>query len=93
MTCRPYLIGDIIAVTWGRGAISCKVIGKGVAETKNGKRIYFRETDVIWVLGKTGIWPKFVKFRGEETQDVVDTNTGAEGQPETEGICQTEDEN
>lgn len=91
MTCRPYLVGDIIAVTWGRGAISCKVIGKGVAETKNGKRIYFREKDVIWVLGKTGIWPKFVKFRGEETQD-VDTNTGAEGQSDTEGICQTEDE-
>jgi hypothetical protein len=83
VACRPYLIGDIIAVTWGRGAISCKVIGKGVAETKNGKKIYFKETDVIWVLGKTGIWPKFVKFRGEETQDVVDTNTGAEGQPET----------
>jgi hypothetical protein len=91
MTCRPYLVGDIIAVTWGKGAISCKVLEKGVAETKSGKKIYFREMDVIWVLGKTGIWPKFVKFRGEEPQN-VDTNTGAEGQPETEGVCQTENE-
>lgn len=68
---RQYDIGDIISITFGNRAVSCRVIEKGTVggtgQTKNGTMVTFKDEDVLWKLGKNGKWPSFVHraFRGE----------------------------
>lgn len=63
---KKYKVGDIVAVRRldkPDKAISCKVISKGLAETKLGALIVFTDDRVLWILGKNGKWPKFVQFK------------------------------
>lgn len=64
---KSYDIGDTIAVKRGERAVSCKVIEKGVGETRNGDIILFKDKHVLWRLGHNNKWPNFVyrAFRGE----------------------------
>lgn len=83
MKIRRYRPGDTIAVRLNTEqakalglmeeqiAISCQVVGKGIAQTKKGTSIIFTDNQVFWVRGTEERWPRHIldAFHGNYVDD------------------------